>query len=286
MQPIFPSHLSMLSLKSESSSFQPLPPNMRNSFIQLLIKACFSVSLLASAQAANAVTITYTATSATYVPVPDPGANTRPLQLSPDGTGISTARNFIYTGLVGDYAPAGAWTPVGQSTSTPGEQRFDYTFPNATSMNPGPPQVNDWINNLNLSFGSFYIAGSCSFCGQSKAVNVINQTLTGTAKFIGQAVNATSGNQNQLTSELYSIFFGTGPSAIMGTLQYTAFTNVTSNPFTQQSGGTIIINVNDPNPPTTAVPGPLPVLGAGAAFGYSRRLRRRILAKANRNQTI
>ncbi len=147
------------------------------------------------------------------------------------------------------------------------------------------PQVNDWINNLSLSFGSFYIAGSCSFCGQSKAVNVINQTLTGTAKFIGQAANATSGNQNQLTSGLYSIFFGTGPSAIMGTLQYTAFTNVTSNPFTQQSGGTIIINVNDPNPPTTAVPGPLPVLGAGAAFGYSRRLRRRILAKANRNQT-
>jgi hypothetical protein len=27
-------------------------------------------------------------------------------------------------------------------------------------------------------------------------------------------------------------------------------------------------------------------LGAGAAFGYSRRLRRRILAKANRNQNI
>jgi hypothetical protein len=68
----------------------------------------------------------------------------------------------------------------------------------------------------------------------------------------------------------------------MGTLEYTAFTNVTSNPLAQQSGGKIIINVNDPNPPTTAVPGPLPVLGAGAAFGYSRRLRRRILGKINK----
>jgi hypothetical protein len=29
-------------------------------------------------------------------------------------------------------------------------------------------------------------------------------------------------------------------------------------------------------PPTTSTPGPLPVLGAGAAFGVSRRLRRRI----------
>lgn len=32
---------------------------------------------------------------------------------------------------------------------------------------------------------------------------------------------------------------------------------------------------------TNPVPGPLPVLGAGAAFGFSRRLRRRI----QRNQT-
>ena len=31
-------------------------------------------------------------------------------------------------------------------------------------------------------------------------------------------------------------------------------------------------------PPTAAVPGPLPLLGAGAAFGWSRRLRKRIAA--------
>ena len=30
------------------------------------------------------------------------------------------------------------------------------------------------------------------------------------------------------------------------------------------------------NPPSAAVPGPLPLLGAGAAFGWSRRLRKRI----------
>jgi hypothetical protein len=78
-----------------------------------------------------------------------------------------------------------------------------------------------------------------------------------------------------------------GASGITGTLQYTAFTDVTADPsLVQNSGGQIIINVNDPNPPTNAVPGPLPVLGAGAAFGYSRRLRRRILTKANRNQNI
>jgi MYXO-CTERM domain-containing protein len=31
-------------------------------------------------------------------------------------------------------------------------------------------------------------------------------------------------------------------------------------------------------PPTSAVPGPLPLIGAGAAFGWSRRLRKRIAA--------
>ena len=36
------------------------------------------------------------------------------------------------------------------------------------------------------------------------------------------------------------------------------------------------INVILGNPPAAAVPGPLPLLGAGAAFGWSRRLRKRI----------
>jgi hypothetical protein len=273
----------MLSLKSESPSFQPLPPNMRNSLIQLLIKACFSVSLLASAQAANAVTITYTATSATYVPVPDPGANTRPLQLSPDGTGISTARNFIYTGLVGDYAPAGSWQEDSITPVPAGQQRFDYNFPNATSSSTGGTSgsatVHDWTNNLNLTFNRFYLTGPCSYCGLSNVVSQISRSLTGEARYINESPtsspgNSIPGNQNTLRSSVYDIIFGA--SGITGTLQYTAFTNVTSNPFAQQSGGTIILNVNDPNPPTTAVPGPLPVLGAGAAFGYSRRLRRRI----------
>jgi hypothetical protein len=258
---------------------------MRPPVIQLLAKTGFSAFILASAQAASAITIKYSTNSATHEPNPDPIANPRPLQLSPGGNAMTmvSSRNFIYQSLVGDYAPAGAWTPVNQSTSIPGEQRFDYTFPGASSINTGPPQVNDWNNNLTLAFGSFYLGttGSCSFCGPSNPVSLILSSLSGTAKYIGESPTSTPGNQNKLTSDIYNILFGA--SGITGTLQYTAFTDVTSNPFKQDSGGTIIINVNDPNPPTTAVPGPLPVLGAGAAFGYSRRLRQRILAKANRD---
>jgi len=287
----------MFRLKRESPSSQPLPTIMRNSVIQLLTKACFSVSLLTSVQAANAVTtITYTTNSATNVPIPDIFNNPRPMQLSPGGTAMTVpARNFIYTGLGGDYTPAGAWTPVSQSTAVVGEQRFDYSFPNATSSSIGGTSglatVRNWMSNLTLNFGSFYLNGSCSFCGSSNVVSVISSTLTGQAKYIDESPTSTTGNsvpgnQNQLTSGIYNILFGA--SGITGTLQYTAFTNVTLNPFSQQSGGTIVLNVdaNDPNPPTTAVPGPLPILGAGAAFGYSRRLRRRILGKAKRNQSI
>jgi hypothetical protein len=36
----------------------------------------------------------------------------------------------------------------------------------------------------------------------------------------------------------------------------------------------------NPVPPPSLVPGPLPILGAGAAFGFSRRLRRRINTSA------
>jgi hypothetical protein len=277
----------MFSFNIEHFSFQPLLNNMRHPVIQLLAKTGFSAFILASAQAASAITITYSSSSATNVPIPDLLANPRPLQLSPEGNAMTvTSRNFIYQNLVGNYAPAGAWTPVGQSTSTLGEQRFDYTFPTATSINSGPPQVNKWINNLTLAFGSFYLGttGSCSFCGELNPVAVILSNDKGEAEYIGQSPTSTPGNQNTLTSGIHNIIFGA--SGITGTLQYTAFTDVTANPFEQKSGGEIIINVNDPNPPTTAVPGPLPVLGAGAAFGYSRRLRRRILAKANRNQNI
>lgn len=284
--------------KSEHSAVQLPPKNMRHSIIQLLAKAGFSTLVLASAQAASALTIKYTTNTATYDPNPNSLANTRPVQLSPTGSGLSISppsinkRNFIYQNLLGDYAPAGDWQPVGQApTNTLKAQRFDYYFDPATSSSTsggtsGSATVHNWNNNLDLDFGSFFLTGGCSFCGSTNAVTLINSTNTGTAKFIGESPTSTAGNsvlgnQNEITSSIYNIAFGA--SGITGTLQYTAFTNVISNPLSQSSGGTITIQVNDPASP---VPGPLPILGAGAAFGFSRRLRRRILDQANRNQSI
>jgi len=49
-----------------------------------------------------------------------------------------------------------------------------------------------------------------------------------------------------------------------------------SDPYT--ANNTIQLIVGAPTPPSVATPGPLPLFGACAAFGWSRRLRKRIAA--------
>jgi hypothetical protein len=295
----------MPSLSPETPSSQPLQTNMRHSLIQLLTKTGFTAFILASAQAASAaLTITFTANSATFIPngVP-PSGNTRPLQLNDTGNAMNTGatpntRNFIYQSLQGNYPLASplTWTPVGQTTSALGEQRFDYYFGNSQSSSTtggssGLATVQNWSNSLDLDFGSFYLAGSCTFCGFNNRVSIVNSASMGTAQFIGEAITSSpgvskGGNQNTLNSSVYNIIFGA--SMITGTLQYSAFTNVTNDPLTQSSGGiiTITAEASDPPNPPAPVPAPLSVLGVGAAFGFSRRLRRRILDQANKSQYV
>lgn len=275
----------MANLKLKHLLFISFLTIMRQSISKLMAGAGFSALILGTAQAASAITLTYTASKATYVPVPNVTVNTRPLQLPATGAAINTTRNFIYQDLIGDYAPAGAWVPVSQlgpGSTGPlrsGEQRFDYSAGAATSVNPGPPQNNIWNDNLNLTFGSFYLDGTCEFCGEANAVSVISASPTGVAQFLGEAPDQTAGNQNKLNSSLYNIVFGS--SGKTGTLRFEAYTDITNGVppalRSENSGGRIIINLDDPIAPA---PSPLPILGAGAAFGYSRRLRRRIQNKS------
>ena len=255
---------------------------MRPSIAKLASRAGLAALVLGATQAAGAITITYSTERATWLPNPSALVNTRPLQYSTTGKPLASGtRNFIYQDLVGNNLPAGNWVPVSQTGATAlGEQRFDYEFGTATTINPGPPQNNLWDNNSTLSFGSFYLDGSCNFCGPTNAVSVLSSSSTGQAEYLGEAPDGSAGNRNKLTSNLYNIVFG--DSGKVGTLEYTAFTDVTnrnsSGSRVEKSGGSIIIRFNDP---VTAVPAPLSILGAGAAFGFSRRLRRRIQSAAN-----
>jgi hypothetical protein len=209
----------------------------------------------------SAITFTFTANSATNVPVPDLLSNPRPMQLAPAGGAMNTGaipnrRNFIYNELTGNYAPAGNWRPLGQSTEVLGQQRFDYYFDTSTSSSTGGTsglaQVRNWVNRFELIFGSFYLDGTASFCGVDNAVSLFTATNTGTAQYINESSSSTSGNsiagnQNTLNSSIYNIVFGA--SGKLGTLRYTAFTDVTTNPLTQQNGGTITITTTEDDPP-------------------------------------
>jgi hypothetical protein len=62
----------------------------------------------------------------------------------------------------------------------------------------------------------------------------------------------------------------TAPGLTLASLGLTTSSGTLGTWTLANTGDTISVKVSNP------VPGPLPVLGAGAAFGFSRRLRRRI----------
>lgn len=72
------------------------------------------------------------------------------------------------------------------------------------------------------------------------------------------------------------VYFADGDLAELGLLGLTTSSGTLGTWTLADTGDTIEVKVLNPNPPTSSVPGPLPVLGAGAAFGFSRRLRQRI----------
>ncbi|MFZ9752327.1 MAG: hypothetical protein ACO3B3_02055 [Cyanobium sp.] len=72
------------------------------------------------------------------------------------------------------------------------------------------------------------------------------------------------------------MYFADGDLAELGLLGLTTSSGTLGTWTLADTGDTIEVKVLNPSPPTSSVPGPLPVLGAGAAFGFSRRLRQRI----------
>jgi MYXO-CTERM domain-containing protein len=117
-------------------------------------------------------------------------------------------------------------------------------------------------------------------------------TITGPSSFNGSAVIGPASSVTGLTTLLNGLsnFFSIDSS-------YTSHTSIVSSAtfngttlaglgFTTTgligtwtldgTSESIQVILGAPTPPGTTVPGPLPLLGAGAAFGWSRRLRKRI----------
>lgn len=188
--------------------------------------------------------------------------NSLKLALSTPNTTVAGARRSLIVGL---YAASNSVDPNGTSPLL------------GTSYRPigGPLAQTTYTASYNTS-GNVTTGGGFTKLGSSELGALYNYTL--------------ASNTN------YSLVFSTIANVIRSHSMGVAYTDTngfvsTNNTGISGSNGTGLnpISANAWSPPTATnlqniaftlevsqVPGPLPVLGAAAAFGYSRRLRRRI----------
>jgi len=93
-----------------------------------------------------------------------------------------------------------------------------------------------------------------------------NKTLSSSAPATGNSFSSAPGSSGNMVD-----FTTPYPSGELGPVTFAATINVTQGVLTGTTD-----SVNQQLNGTSEVPGPLPLLGAGAAFGFSRRLRSRI----------
>ena len=152
---------------------------------------------------------------------------------------------------------------------------------------------------LNLSGAISLGQGSCPYNGVIVAFNAFLCTgssttspiyrISGPTSFSGSAVklgaNSVSGIFTFLSGTELRLYLDpayTSGDQILSSATYNSATLAEFGYTTPGPIGTWTLNGTSETinvvigPPSTVVPGPLPLLGAGAAFGFSRRLRRRV----------
>jgi hypothetical protein len=176
--------------------------------------------------------------------------------------GDKTYSNFSYTGFV-TTVPANNVVTISESgmgglqhtigmMNTTGWTSASNTFNYTVSIASGPNTFDLWA-----------ATGSSSII-----MSGFDSTVT--------ATNSTPSPNPNMVSGAFSTAMS--PSTFTNGTTTSAFTNtfnVTNNAFTSFDNSIV-----QKSPPTGSVPGPLPLLGAGAAFGFSRRIRSRIKAAA------
>jgi hypothetical protein len=170
--------------------------------------------------------------------------------------------NFSYTGFVSSDP---AQNTVNMSESGVGGLQHTIGMMNTSGWTSASNTFNYTITIITgggFSLDQWAATGSSSILG-SGFTSTVTATNSAPSPNPNGAVNAftTVGSPSTFTA-------GTTSSAFTNTF------NVTSQGFTSFD------NTVNQKAPTSSVPGPLPILGAGAAFGFSRKLRSRIKAAA------
>jgi hypothetical protein len=131
-----------------------------------------------------------------------------------------------------------------------------------------------------LNYNRYNVQGPTSFNGTvnvfpADSVTGIPTILVGTSQYFGIDPGYTPGTSITSTATFNSqtlTGLGFTTTGLLGT--WTLQPKDGSDPYT--AFDTIQVVIGAPPSPSTAVPGPLPLFGAAAAFGWSRRLRKRI----------
>jgi hypothetical protein len=163
-------------------------------------------------------------------------------------TGLASTSGFTFTkmGASHTFQGTGLNAPVGTYT-------YGYTV---ALFNPPPGQA----------FKSFVTDSSGSDTGGTFNYN---KTLSSDAPDDGDSVSSAPGSSGNMAS-----FTTPFPDGQIDPVTFSATINVTQGVLTGTTDSVNQLRNGD------AVPGPLPLLGAGAAFGFSRKIRRRIQASA------
>jgi hypothetical protein len=167
----------------------------------------------------------------------------------------------------GSYGYFAGVTGLNWSADSPGN--FSYSNSNSGNFTSIP---------ANFVTSSFSFAGDPSTCGVCGLTFVPSFTEPQTGTITNG--NGPTGNTSILgtqgpTTLTYLALLNGNPTGQTISLTYNARFLVSNNDRTQASGfGSIVFQSN--TVPTNKVPSPLPILGASAAFAYSRRIRRRL----------
>lgn len=170
---------------------------------------------------------------------------------------LSAAGTGLFAGVTGTQR-------VGAVTPPPNAFRVDYSSTVGDIKQGGIPQ--NFLRDLNSTVTPFFLTGSCAVCGASNIISITSLASSGAVSggFNGLTTGGvpTQGNYTLFTNSPISFTFA--GAGLTGTLSYQAIT--TFNPTGSTSDGSF----------TITVPGPSPLIGAAFAFGWSRKLRKRI----------
>lgn len=177
--------------------------------------------------------------------------------------GDKTLSAFDFSGMTVDAGDRMLFTQV-----TDFEYQFQYNFsPAQRSNSSGTFSYNVAITPVGLAQGNTFLKATSNITGSIfRAPGTYSTTVT-----TNPAINPmTSGNTPAFNNPSADSFFAPGVTSAVFTQTFSVGGGI-NNAVANSLGVTLV-----QQRPSTEVPGPLPILGAGAAFGLSRKMRRRI----------